>query len=138
MAIWTDIPDFVAYTALPAAKVNQIRDNGEFLKENVELGAAGELTIASGGISITKSYHTVDTEGDAPTDDLESIGGGNEGRILVLRAASNDRIVVLKDGIGNLRLGGADVYLDNIGTHVMLICNSSGNYCLLGFSSGPY
>jgi hypothetical protein len=135
---WTNITDFVAHTEATAAKLNQVRDNENFLKENIELETADELTIDTGAVTIAKSYHTVDTEGDAASDDLENIGGGSEGRILILRAADNARMVVLKDSVGNLILGGADIYLDGIGIHVVLICDSSGKWILLAQSPSSY
>lgn len=78
----------------------------------LNLSASTELTIASGIITVIKSYHTVDTESDASTDDLITINGGVEGDILVLRAAVGSRTVVLKDNTDNLRIAG-DFSLDN-------------------------
>lgn len=74
------------------------------LSSRVNLGSPSELTISSGSITVLKSYHTVDTESDAATDDLDSISGGNEGDIVRLFAENSSRTVVLKDGTGNLRL----------------------------------
>lgn len=85
------------------------------------LGAAGTTkTIATGAITVTKSYHTVDTEAAAATDDLDTINGGSEGVTLVLRAANSARTVVVKDGTGNLRLAG-DCSLDNAEDTITLI-----------------
>lgn len=78
----------------------------------LQFASPTELTIASGAITATSSYHTVDTEADGASDDLDTISGNSLGRILVLRAAHNDRTVVLKDGTDNLRLAG-DCSLDN-------------------------
>lgn len=68
--------------------------------------AHSELTIASGAITATKSYHTIDTEGGAGTDDLEDIDGGVEGCILIVQAENSGRTVVCKDAVGNLQLAG--------------------------------
>ena len=62
-----------------------------------------ELTIASGVIAVTHSYHEVDTEGDAATDDLATINGGVEGQKLVLRAADSSRTINIVQG-GNIEL----------------------------------
>ena len=70
------------------------------------LGSFSELTINSGQITVTQSVHTVDTEGDAASDDLETINGGTTGSILVLKSVTGSRHVVLKDGTDNLRLNG--------------------------------
>lgn len=85
-------------------------------EDNLTTNAMGftirELTISAGVITAWADWHWVDTEGDAATDDLDTINGGFEGRIIRLRAANSGRTVVLKDGTGNLRLGG-DRALDN-------------------------
>jgi len=78
----------------------------------VVLTTGSELTIATGAITVTASHHTVDTEGDAASDDLDTISGGTDGMMLVLRAADSARTVVLKDAVDNLQLAG-DCTLDN-------------------------
>jgi len=75
--------------------------------------APTELTIASGAVTVTQGLHTIDTEGDAASDDLDTINGGTAGMSVRLRAENAARTVVLKDGTGNLELGGADVSLDD-------------------------
>lgn len=77
--------------------------------------AGTELTIASG--VITKgtgkfTWHRVDTQGDAASDDLDTISGGQAGDILFVSAMDNARSVVIKDATDNLRLTG-DLTLDN-------------------------
>ena len=70
---------------------------------------AGELTISSGSVTPTGSNHTIDTEGNAASDDLDTIvddGSVATGTLLLLRAAADARTVVVKDGTGNLRLAG--------------------------------
>ena len=52
----------------------------------LEFDAATELTIASGAIAITQNNHTVDTQGDAATDDLDTINGGTDGLVLFFRS----------------------------------------------------
>jgi len=73
---------------------------------------AGELTIATGAVTATGTYHTIDTESDAASDDLDTINGGRDGQILVIQAENGARTVVAKDGTGNLQLNG-DFSLDN-------------------------
>ncbi len=81
-------------------------DGGIQMTGDLRLGPFTELTIASGAITVTGSLHTVDTEGDAASDDLTTINGGATGSLLVLRSAATARVVVLKDGGGNLLLAG--------------------------------
>ena len=81
-----------------------------------------ELTIASGAVTATHSYHTIDTESDASTDDLTTINGGATGQIIIIRAANAGRTVVVKDQDGNLRLAGdADFTMDNSQDKLVLI-----------------
>lgn len=83
--------------------------------------AATELTISTGAITVTQSFHKVDTEADAASDDLVTINGGVEGFIIYIRAEHADRTVVLKDGTGNLELAGSDITLTNIDRAVPLL-----------------
>jgi hypothetical protein len=78
----------------------------------MQASPAVELTIANGVITLTQRTHVIDTEADAASDDLATINGGVSGRMIVLRAADTNRTVVLKDGVGNLKLEG-DFSLDN-------------------------
>lgn len=81
----------------------------------------GELTIATGAVTITGTHHTIDTESDAASDDLDTINGGVDGMIIIVRAENTARTVVLKDGTGNIETpDGSDITLDNTEKEVML------------------
>ena len=89
--------------------------------------AGTELTIATG--AITKgtgkiAWHRVDTQGDAASDDLDTISGGQAGDILFLSTMDNTRDVVLKDATDNLRLSG-DLTLDSASDMVCLLYKNS-------------
>jgi len=128
---WTAPQTWADGNTIPEGQLNTyIRDNQLFLKENILLEEADELTINAGAVTATKSYHAIDTEADAAEDDLDTIAGVAEGRILYLRAAHTDRTVILKNGTGNLVLG-TDIYLDNDVKHVALICDADGDLHLL-------
>ena len=87
-----------------------------------------ELTIVEAGglgvITATHSYHTVDTEGDAASDNLDTINGGATGQMLLITAHDDSRTVVAKDGTGNLRLSG-DCTLDHSTDSLLLMYVSS-------------
>jgi hypothetical protein len=92
----------------------------------LNLGTPTELTIASGAITVTKSYHTVDTELNASSDDLATINGGSQGDILVLNTVSNVRDVVVKDLTGNIRLdGSSDFTLSHPQDKIVLLFDTS-------------
>lgn len=86
-----------------------------------------EVTISSGAITVYRMFHTVDTEGDSPTDNLDTINGTVSGNILVLRSSTGTRTVVVKDGTGNLKLNG-DFSLDKSTDTIALLFD--GNFWL--------
>ena len=55
----------------------------------------GELTIASGLITVTNTKHAIDTEADAATDNLAGAYGGSEGRLLFIHPTADARTVVV-------------------------------------------
>lgn len=84
-----------------------VDSSGNVTIDNIfSLGNPAPLTIASGEVTITKSSHTIDTEGAGPTDDLETIEGGINGAILSISPTSGARTVVVKDGVGNINCEG--------------------------------
>ena len=78
------------------------------------LPAATELTIATGVVTITQGHHTIDTEADAATDDLDTINGLAADMVYLLRPADTARTVVFKHGTGNIYcVGGSDITCDD-------------------------
>jgi hypothetical protein len=67
-------------------------------------GTSTALTISAGVITLTNnsSSYTLDTEGAASSDDLDTINGGQDGQVIFLRSANNARNVVLKHATGNI------------------------------------
>lgn len=103
----------------------------------LSLGAPTELEIASGAITVTKSWHTIETEGGASTDDLTTINGGEEGDIVVFMAADTNHDVVFKDGTGTagaINLSG-DFTFDSDRDTLMLIKRADGEWYLLSETS---
>lgn len=96
---------------------------------------ATELTIDTGAITRTQSYHTIDTAADAATDDLDTISGGAAGDILYIRAANTARTVVIKHGTGNIVIpGGSDYSLDTADKTVVFLHDGT-NWRLLVLES---
>lgn len=95
------------------------------------LGDEGELTIASGAVTAYSGYHTIDTEGNAATDDLDTINeptnGVDDGAILVIRPESSARTIVAKDGTGNLRLAGDFTMDDSVDMLTLIWTGSTWN-----------
>lgn len=118
-----------ALRAQDTAMLDRLQRNfGELLQAGsgraapLRLRFGGELTIASGEITVTAPAHTVDTEGNAATDDLDRIIGGMLGDLLTLFLANSARDVTLRHNTGTspkIRLAGAVNFtlgdtLDNI------------------------
>jgi len=100
----------------------------------LNLDDATTLTIATGAITITQSYHLVDTEAAAATDDLDTISGGIAGDRLFLRSANAARTVVVKHGTGNIITPyGNDYALDSPDRVIQLIYDGT-NWLVIGLS----
>jgi len=97
---------------------------------------ATTLTISSGAVTVSQSYHYVDTESGASTDDLDTISGGTAGDVLYLRSADSSRIVVIKHGTGNIVTpDGNDYSLDSTDKVVALLFDGT-NWHLVGAAGG--
>jgi hypothetical protein len=71
-----------------------------------------DLTIVSGAVTVGRNYSTLDTEGGAGTDDLETINGGATGLFVIFRLKDDTHHVVFKHGTGNIYCHtGADITL---------------------------
>lgn len=102
---------------------NGVAVDGLKLKDGtVIFPTATELTISSGAITVTQGLHTVDTESDAATDNLDTISGLAANQIVVLKAANTARDVVLTNGVGNVYTpNGASVTLSSTNQGVIVI-----------------
>ncbi|KKN32948.1 hypothetical protein LCGC14_0808570, partial [marine sediment metagenome] len=97
--------------------INMLTQNAnityQFSDLQTHLFPSSELTIASGAITVTRNFHTVETEGAAATDDLDTINGLTAGEEFVLKAANTGRTVVIKHNTGNIQtMAEADIFLD--------------------------
>ncbi len=86
--------------------------------------SARSVTVAAGAINAFAGWHWVVGEGGV-ADDVTTISGVPQGKMLTLRAASNTVDITLKDG-GSLALAG-DMVLDN-GQDSITLLNSGAAY----------
>ena len=86
------------------------------------------LTLSSGVVTATASFHLIDTEGGAATDDLDTINGGQTGDTITFRPVSNIRDVTFKNGTGNMILSAGDVILPTNANTISLIKSGSSWY----------
>lgn len=110
-----------AGTAINAADVttpdSELRVHIENLLNGVQtfdrsLWSTQSATIAAGVVTATRDFMIVDTEGSIAFDDLDTINGYAEGRVLNIRANSAARFVTLRHNVGNIQSWtGANVVL---------------------------
>ncbi len=86
----------------------------------INLGSVVELTVAAGVVTATQTYHQIDTQDNDTTDDLDTINGGTEGDLLILKSANSSRDTTLKDGSGNMNLVG-DFILTSVHDRITLL-----------------
>lgn len=80
--------------------------------QGIDYQALSELTIAAGVITATQTLHSVDTQSEGPSDDLDTITPDTDINILYLQPENVGRIVTLKHGTGNLLLpNGNDIVM---------------------------
>ena len=90
-------------------------------------GTPIETTIISGSITVGRSFHIVDTENGATTDDLVMIEGGVSGQRLILVSASDTRQIIIRNSVSgdaNLQLAG-DLTLSSPADTIELIFDGS-------------
>jgi len=129
---WTAPKTWTA-TVLPVADMNtHVRDNLNFLKANIALEAAVALTIATGAVTKTKTYHTLIVEGGAGAgaDQLDTVAGGSEGEILILKASTsgaNDTVTIANGtGAGAFILaGGVNFAMDHVDDRIVFLHNGT-------------
>lgn len=105
---------------------------GTMTPQYLTLTHGGIITIAGGVITPTASFHYVDTEGAAATDDLDTINGWALGKIMVIQAASSSRAVVVKNGTGNIDCK-ADITLNKNRDAIMFIGGNGNRWERLSF-----
>lgn len=90
-----------------------------------------EKTIATGAITITSSFQSVDTEADASSDDLDTVSGGSSWKVVYLRANNASRAVVIKHGTGNIKCwGDTDITLDSLSKYAILVWDDENSVWL--------
>lgn len=87
------------------------------------------VVIAGGVATVTTSQHSIDTEGAAASDDLDTITGLQDGQFLIVGLVDAGRNVVIKSGTGNITCpNGADITLDAQGDRVVIVRSGAALY----------
>lgn len=85
----------------------------------------GILTIATGVITVTGTFHTVESE-DANPDQVDTINGGYEGQIAIFKNVNVARAITFAEG-DNIELGAATRVLTSPNDKLVLIYDSGSS-----------
>lgn len=110
--------------------VESLRD-GTLARTVLHIAAATLLTIASGVIVVTRSFHIVAAE-TGTTDDIDTITAERNQTFLVLKADTGDTITV-KNGTGNIALPSGDMTIS--GDQAMLLFYDGTNWVAFNTTS---
>lgn len=105
-------------------RLSKSLDNAGFL----DFTTSTELTISSGAVTVTQNWHTIDTQADAASDDLDTLtaSGVTDGFLLFIRANNAARTVVVKHNTGNIvTTTASDLTLDETYKVVSLIYDAT-------------
>ena len=99
-----------------------------------------ELTIdeevGRGYVTITHSFHQIDTESNASSDDLDTIYGGHNGQILILKPANGNRTVVIRHDEGNIITSdGSNFSMDDLNDTAIFFRDNDKWFLLLTISA---
>lgn len=106
----------------------------------ISYAASTELTIASGAVTLGagKNVHSVDTQADAASDDLDTITldpNGRACRLLILKPENAARVVTVKHNTGNIHLKGGDFAMSDA-DHRLLIVRDGATWYELARNAG--
>ena len=89
-----------------ASKNTDVTFNGAVtLNGLIGFANGGDISIASGVMTVTHSNHTIAPEGGSGSDSVDTINGGSFiGQLLILRKKAGTGTQTLNDGSGNLNL----------------------------------
>ena len=65
-----------------------------------------ELTISSGAVTVNRKAHIIDTEADASSDTLNTIGATTEGNTITFGSVASARDVTIGDNTGDIITAG--------------------------------
>ena len=95
----SDLPAWESFSGVTASSTTTFTNK---TYTNLKMKLAVELTISSGSVVRTQIWHTIDTEGDASTDDLTNATGGSTGELLYLNSVNSVHDPTIKDSSGVL------------------------------------
>ena len=89
-------------------------------------GSSVEKTLVSDIVTLAgQGYYSIDTEGDAGSDDCTKFLGLSDGDEIIIRPESGDRTVVIKNGAFCNLASGKDFIMNNVNDRIRLLCIGS-------------
>jgi hypothetical protein len=88
------------------------------------IGDDESVTIAAGAITVARTGVSIDTQNGDATDDLNTISGGVDGQLAILKAEDSTHTVVVKDAADNIYTEG-DFSMDHGQDRILLICDGT-------------
>jgi len=102
-------------------------EQGDSAFTQLNLGVATTVTIATGAVTVSGSFHEITNEASAGTDTLDTINGGAEGDIVVFRPTTIANTTSFSNGVGNIYTStGATVALTGHKTIAFICVDESG------------
>lgn len=95
---------------------------------DLSFAASTELTIATGAVVVLKNVHSIDTESNAASDDLDTLTAGTSVRanhFLILKPENAARVVTVKHNTGNIKLNGGDFVMNDANRRLTLEYNGT-------------
>ena len=92
-----------------------------------------QIVISGGVITVTNTFHSVRVE-TGSSDDLDTINGGVDGQILIIRPYDNNDIV-LKNNADNILCNGANDITLNTSQDIAMLIYQSDTWIQLFYSN---
>lgn len=101
----------------------------------LNLGPSTQLTVVSNAITVTGTVHSVFSAAPPNSVNLETINGGSNGDVIILRGTDTGATIALKDNTGNLRMSGT-FSLTSADDFAVLYCDGTDWYELSTANNG--
>lgn len=98
----------------------------KYSSDSADLIGAADISGGILDLSSRKEFYLIDTEGDAATDDLDSITGLAVNQVVELSPENNARTIVIKNGTAIKLANGLDFTMNNQYDCIVLRCISAG------------
>ena len=96
----------------------------------IKLSTSVDFPDLRGAITTINSFHTVDVESSS-SDNLDTINGGSNGQILILKPASASRTIVIRHDEGNIITSDGSNFSMNDGNDTAVLFKDDSKWFVL-------